>query len=242
MKYIHLFIASIVVIITFILSIFVAFIPAGIMRLFKKKEAYQKWMRLNGTNIARIIVWILGMKVEVEGRENLPARGESVCFVANHQSMLDIPLVMACLGVWAGFITKSELKKVPILNVWIEEMQCVYINRKSPRSSIEAILKGVENIKKGVPMFVFPEGTRSKTGALGEFKTGSLKLATRAKATIIPITIEGSRDALETKKGIKRSRVHLTVSKPIETAHLSEDEIHALPSLVFGAIERQFKQ
>ncbi|MFA5467447.1 MAG: lysophospholipid acyltransferase family protein [Sphaerochaetaceae bacterium] len=240
MKYIHLFFAILLVVLTFIFSIFVAIIPAAIMKLFKRRLSAEKWMRVNGTLIAKTIVWSLNMKLVVEGQEKIPPQGTPVCYVANHQSMLDIPVVIAGLHVWAGFITKQELKKVPILSNWIKAMQCVYIDRSSGRSSIEAILKGVENIKNGVRMFIFPEGTRSKTGQLGQFKSGSLKLATRSKAVIVPITIEGTRQGVKEKKGFRRVIVHLSVSDPIETASLDAEELKALPGRVYSAIEQQF--
>lgn len=241
MKYIHLAIAILIVIPTFILSIFVGILPAFIMRLCKADRIAERWMRFNGTNISRTILWVLRIKVEAVGTDRIPAAGTPVCFVSNHQSMLDIPVVIAGLRIWAGFIAKSELKKVPILSTWIKSMRCVYIDRKSPRSSIEAILKGVEHIRNGVPMFVFPEGTRSKTGELGEFKSGSLKLATRAKAVIVPITIDGTRKALEQKQGLRRVRVRISVAEPIPTASLDEEALKALPDRVYGAIGEQFR-
>ncbi|MCB5231203.1 MAG: lysophospholipid acyltransferase family protein [Sphaerochaetaceae bacterium] len=242
LKYIHIVLAVTLIVIGFIISVFVAIIPSFFMLLFKKERAYLYWMRLNGTNISRLILWSLRVNVIVEGKENIPEDNQRVCFVSNHQSMLDIPLVLASLRIWPGFITKSELKKVPILNSWIKAMNSVYIDRKSPRSSLQAIIKGSDNIKKGIPMFIFPEGTRSKTGELGKFKTGSLKLATKAKATIVPITIEGSALALERKTGIKRTTVHVSVAKPIESASLDEQGIKELPLVVFGSIEKQFKK
>ncbi len=240
MKYIHLFIAVLIVVPTFVLSMVVAKFPAFIMRLFKADKAADKWMRLNGTNISRTVLFSLNTRVEVSGLDRIPAEGTPVCFVANHQSMVDIPATIAGLRIWAGFIAKAELKRVPMLSTWIKSMNCIYIDRKSPRSSIEAILKGVENIRKGIPMFVFPEGTRSKDGSLGEFKSGSLKLATRAKAVIVPITIEGSRKALEQKRGVGRVVVHVSVGEPIPTADLDEQQLKELPDVVYGAIGRQF--
>ncbi len=241
MKYIHLALAVLIVAVTFILSIFIAMIPAAIMRLLKKEAAAQRWMRFNGTNIARTVLWSLGVRVKVSGVQYIPAEGSSVCFVSNHQSALDIPAVLASLAIWPGFITKAELKKVPILNAWIRAMNCVYIDRNSPRSSIGAILTGVEHIRRGIPMFIFPEGTRSRTGALGEFKSGALKLATRAKAAIVPITIDGTRKALEAKKGIRRVTVYVSVASPVITAELDEEGLKELPDHVYRTIEQQFR-
>ncbi|PKL12113.1 MAG: 1-acyl-sn-glycerol-3-phosphate acyltransferase [Spirochaetae bacterium HGW-Spirochaetae-8] len=240
LKLLHLIFAFGIVIPVLLLSVFVAIIPVAIMRLFKAERAADRWARINGTMIATISVWTLNVKMHVDGLEHIPADGTPLCFVANHQSLLDIPAVVSGLGIWAGFITKKELKKVPLLHFWIESINCVYIDRKSPRSSIEAIIKGVDNIRKGIPMFIFPEGTRSKTGALGEFKVGSLKLATRAKALVVPIAICGTRKAFEEKKGLGRVHVRISVCEPIPTAALTEEEIKLLPAKVFGAVESKY--
>lgn len=240
LKYVHVAIAVLIVVPTFILSMFVGILPAAILRLFKADTLADRWMRFNGTNISRTILWSLHIKIETRGMDKIPRDGTPVCFVSNHQSMLDIPAVIAGLRIWAGFITKKELDRIPFVNSWIRSINCVYIDRKSPRSSISAILKGVENIRNGIPMFIFPEGTRSKTGDLGEFKTGSLKLATRAKAVVVPITIDGTRKALEQKQGVGRVKVILSVADPISTADLDDEALKVLPDTVYGAIEEQF--
>jgi 1-acyl-sn-glycerol-3-phosphate acyltransferase len=90
-------------------------------------------------------------------------------------------------------------------------------------------------------MFIFPEGTRSKTGALGAFKSGSLKLATRAKAIIVPITIDGTRKALEAKVGVRPVTVFLSVAPPVITEGLDEQGLKELPDHVYRTIEQQFR-
>lgn len=242
MKFIRIFIAAVVVVPALLLSVFVAIIPAGIMKLFRGRKAADKWMRINGTFIARLILFMLNVKVHVDGKENLPPAGTPVCFMANHQSLLDVPVVVGSVGIWAGFISKKEIKKVPIVNFWVQSINCVYIDRKSPRSSIEAILKGVQNIKNGIPMFIFPEGTRSKTGQLGEFKNGSLKLATRAKAMIVPIAIKGIRPGLEGIHNLRRVHAYVSVCKPLPTADLDEEQLKDLHNVVYGAIESRFAE
>ena len=237
MKYVQIVLSLIIIVPALIISMVVSILPSAILRLCKKNTLSDKWMRISAIGISKVIMFSLGTKITVKGRELIPTDGTPVCFVANHQSILDIPAVVGYLHLWAGFVTKKELQRIPIVNSWIRAIHCVYIDRKSPRSSIEAILKGVNNIRSGIPMFIFPEGTRSKTGKVGEFKTGSLKLATRAKATIVPITIEGTRSTLEGRKGIHIQKISLTVSPPIETSSLNEhqlktlsDEIHSMIS------------
>lgn len=242
LKTLHMALAIGIVVPVLILSLFVAIIPAAVMRLFKANKAADAWTRINGTLIATIVMWVLNTRMHVDGLENIPRDGIPVCFVSNHQSLLDITAVVSALHIWAGFIAKKELSRVPLVNSWIESINCVYIDRKSPRSSIEAILRGVDNIRKGIPMFVFPEGTRSKDGRLGEFKSGSFKLATRAKAVVVPISICGTRRAFEAKQSIRPINIWISVGTPIVTAALTEEEIRNLPETVYKSIEQRYDQ
>ncbi len=215
---------------------FVAIFPSFVMRILKLDKAADRWMHINAVNISKVILFSIGTKVVTHNKELIPPLGEPICFVANHQSALDIPVVAGFLNIWAGFVAKAELKKIPIVSSWIKSIHCVYIDRKSPRSSVEAILKGVDNIRNGIPMFIFPEGTRSKNGKVAEFKTGALKLATRAKAIIVPISIEGTRGALEDRKRFKNQKITLTVHTPIDTSLLDEEGLKELPTTVYASI------
>lgn len=236
MKPIRVILAFIIIIPALLISMFVAIFPSFVMRLFNAHKAADRWMHINAVNISKVILFSLGTKVITHNKELIPPKGAPICFVANHQSAVDIPVVAGFLNVWAGFITKAELKKIPIVSSWIKSIHCVYIDRKSPRSSVEAILKGVDNIRNGIPMFIFPEGTRSKNGKVGEFKTGALKLATRAKAIIVPISIEGTRGAFEDRKGFGIQKITLTVNTPIDTSLLDEQGLKDLPTTVFNSI------
>jgi 1-acyl-sn-glycerol-3-phosphate acyltransferase len=164
---------------------------------------------------------LAGIKVTVHGIENVPKDGK-VLFVSNHQGNFDIPILLGCLDRRIAFIAKEEIRKMPFISGWMELIECIFIDRNDIRQSIKAINKGAKYIENGRAMVVFPEGTRSIDGSLNEFKAGSLKLAVKSKSKIIPLTINGSINAM--KKGefiIKPAQVILTISKPIE---IDEDE------------------
>lgn len=163
---------------------------------------------------AKTVILSTGSKVEVIGRENL-VKSEKVCFISNHQSMFDIPLLMGWLGRPVGFVAKIELKKIPILSQWIMVINSVFIDRTNSRAAITSIDKGIKNIQKGYPVAIFPEGTRSKDGKVGEFKKGSIKLATGAMAVIQPITIHGTWQMFEAKKRIQKSYIRIYIHKAI---------------------------
>jgi len=155
-----------------------------------------------------------GSIVEVKGINNLPV-DNGICFIANHQSLFDIPLLMGWLDRPVGFVAKEELKKVPVINIWIVAINSVFINRDNPRLAIETINKGAEKIRQGYSMVIFPEGTRSRDNTIADFKSGSIRLATVAGATLVPLTIMGTRDIFESGKKIHASKLVLTIHKPI---------------------------
>ncbi len=180
----------------------------------KAKEREELTYNVIG-KIAKRLLKVSGTSVKVIGEENVPSEGP-ILFVGNHQSYFDIPILLTNIKRYKGFIAKTELAKIPILKQWMEKLNCVFIDRKDARQSLKAINKGIKHLKSGYPMVIFPEGTRSADGTLGEFKPGSLKMATKAKATIVPITIKGaykimSKDSL----AIRPANVELVISKPI---------------------------
>ncbi|WP_404329031.1 lysophospholipid acyltransferase family protein [Mesobacillus maritimus] len=153
-------------------------------------------------------------KVEVRGEQNLPEG--PVLIVGNHEGDFDIPLLLGFLNKPFGFISKIEVKKVPVLSKWMDVMNCVYLDRKDRRQAVRSIREGVKLLKDGHSILIFPEGTRSKGGPIGEFKSGSLRLAKDAGVPIVPISIEGTADVFE-KNGrlIKPANITLTICPPI---------------------------
>ncbi len=241
MKRIRIFFAAIFVIPIIALSFVYAFIPAYLLRFFGLRKTSGRYLRACGHFIGSSILFFLGIKVHIDGRQKVPAE-PNLCFMANHQSMLDIAAFVGPANLWASILAKAEVKRIPVINLWCYALGCIFINRKSPHDAIKAILKGVQLLKEGKSMLVFPEGTRSKSGLIGELKNGSLKLATRSKAIIVPITIKGLRAGLENLSGFKRVHAYFSIGDPIPTAHLSDDELAVLHEVVYGAIAKRFDE
>lgn len=161
------------------------------------------------------LIDLSGSKVKVIGEENVPKDG-SILFVSNHQSNLDIPILLGFIDKPKGFIAKEELEKFPLLSPWMKHLNCVFIRRGNPREALKAIKEGIKLLKEGYSFVIFPEGTRSKDGTLGEFKPGSLKLATKSGAPIVPVTIKGAINMMQKDSlVIKPADVELIISKPI---------------------------
>lgn len=178
-----------------------------------------------------------GAKADIHGLENIP-KDEAVLFVSNHQGNFDIAFFMADIRKPKGFIAKTEVLKIPLLREWMENIHCLFINRNDIKQSAQTIMAGIELLKNGRSLVVFPEGTRSKGGPIGDFKSGSFKLATKSNAKIIPVTIDGSYRVMEANNNkIKPALVKITIHPPIDTKSLSKDEQSALPETVKSIIQ-----
>lgn len=184
-------------------------------RMAYLQKAASIWSRL-------MLVVASGSKVTVKGLENLPE--SNVLLVSNHQSQLDILTVLGYVPKHVGFIAKIELTMLPVINLWMLFLHCVFIDRKNMKKSARAIDKGVQNLKKGYSMLIFPEGTRSKSHTIGNFKPGALKLGTRSGVPIVPLTIDGTYHIFEESYRIRPANINLTVHPPIYPDKLTEEE------------------
>lgn len=177
-----------------------------------------------------------GAKVHVHGLENIP-KDRAVVFMSNHQGNFDIALFMSYIDKPKGYISKVEIDKIPIVRTWMRLIHCVFMDRSSLKGAALAIIEGVKVIKEGHSLVIFPEGTRSKGGPLGEFKAGSFKLATKSKAPIIPVTMDGTYKLMEAQGGkLKPATVNVYIHPPIETANLTKEEQIELPERVKNII------
>lgn len=185
---------------------------------------------------AKYCVDATGTQVEVTGIENVPT-DRSVVYIGNHQGIFDIPLLLGYIPYQKAFIAKIEILKIPMLSDWMKLMKCVFLARKSPRQSVEAMHQGIENVKNGYSMVIFPEGTRSKGGPVKEFKPGSFKLAFQAEADIVPVTIDGTWKIYEEHKKINPAKIKLTIHPAIKTEGLNKEELREIPAQVQKIVE-----
>lgn len=145
----------------------------------------------------------------VEGLENLPEG--SVLFVSNHEGNFDIPTLLTHIPKPFGFISKIEIKKVPLVAKWMEEMNCVFLDRTNRKSSYRSIQDTVSQLQNGHSILMFPEGTRSKGQGIGAFKSGFVRIAKDADVPIVPIAIHGTSNIME-KNNNKISPAHVQIS------------------------------
>lgn len=173
----------------------------------------------------RVILFICGTKLTVIGEENVP-KDEPVLYICNHKSYFDIIITYArCPGL-TGYIAKSDIEKVPLLRTWMRRLYCLFIDRENVKEALKTILSGIENVKNGVSMCIFPEGTRNKNpeGML-PFKEGSFKIAEKTGCAIVPMAITNSAEIFENHfPKVKSVPVILEYGKPIYLNKLEKEE------------------
>ncbi|WP_250277720.1 lysophospholipid acyltransferase family protein [[Clostridium] colinum] len=180
-----------------------------------------------------------GATINVYGKENIP-EDKNVVFISNHQGDFDIAIFMALIPKEKGFVAKIELQKFPVLRTWMKYLGCVFMDRNDLKQSLKTINQAIKFIKDGHSMVIFPEGTRSKSDKIGEFKAGSFKLATKTNTPIVPVTIDGSYKLKEKNKGmIKPDTVNVYIHSPIYLENMSNEEKEDLPNKVKHIIEEK---
>ena len=163
-----------------------------------------------------VILFIAGVKVAVTGSERLN-KNDNYIFISNHASYFDIPILMLAIPNNVRFIYKNSLTKIPLLGWGMYLGGYIPIDRDNVRKAMKDLKKAAKRIVNGISVVIFPEGTRSEDGTLGEFKRGMFVLADEAKVALVPTTIIGSNNILPRSKfEIKSGRVKVVFNNPIE--------------------------
>ena len=182
-----------------------------------------------------------GLRVEVDGADRIrPDRGTVYC--ANHSSNLEPPIIyLALAGVHPRLriLYKAELRRaLPLLRTGFDIAGFVPIKRNNVDQSGRAIQQAAAALRGGASFMIFPEGTRSRTGALLPFKKGGFVMAVRAGAPVVPIAVAGAAAAM--RKGspiIRPVTVRVTIGDPIEPGGNALADRHALIRQTRNAIE-----
>ncbi len=179
-----------------------------------------------------LVLFICGTKVNVIGRENIPD-DRSVLFVGNHRSIFDIIIMYVNTPRPTGLISKKEMGKFPIFNIWMIFIGCLFLDREDIKQGLKTILKAADMMKSGMCMAIFPEGTRNKEeGTFLPFKGGSFKIAEKSGSDVVPFTVIGSAAIFEDHKPfIRKVPVTLVFGEPIPTAGLPRSELKLIPDM-----------
>ena len=186
----------------------------------------------------RVILFICGTKVTVIGEENVP-KDEAVLYIGNHKSYFDIIITYArCPGL-TGYVAKNDMAKVPLLSLWMKRLYCLFINRDDVKEALKTILAGIDHIKNGISMCIFPEGTRNKGDELLPFKDGAFKIAQKAGCLIIPVAICGTDKCMEANKHnfLHSSKVVIEFLEPVDIRGLKPKERKEVLDAIPGKIQ-----
>ena len=198
-----------------------------------------------GDRFHRMAAWwgrfctkLMGITVEITGQERYNPTGNYL-IVSNHAGMADIPLILGSIPLNMRFVAKEELGKIPIFGWVLKQAGYVLIKRGQNKEALKSLFKAVEVLKNGKSVHIFPEGTRSETGAIQPFKRGAFLIAEKADAPILPVAIIGS-NRITPKKSlrIRKSTVQLIIDRPIETSGKKAQE---LQDVVYATISRNME-
>jgi 1-acyl-sn-glycerol-3-phosphate acyltransferase len=172
------------------------------------------------------------VEVECSGLENADFSRPYV-FMSNHQSVFDVPAIAATLPVSFRFVAKRELTWIPVFGWALVLGQHVIIDRARRERWVGSLWRAAEQVRRGVNVVIFPEGTRSETDALGAFKSGGFHLAIEAGVPVFPISVSGSRRITPKKSlRIESGRIHVHYGQPVPTAGSTRDDREAIKAQV----------
>ena len=221
------FIAAIRSILTYVaVSLYVLLVgpPALLIALAVGRPNILYQVGLGGV---RLGLWLSGMRIEIRHPENILLDRAAV-YAVNHASNVEPPILYASLSRLfprMRILYKAELRKLPILVRAFDLAGFVPLERGNRDQSLPAIERAAHALRDGNSFLIFPEGTRSRTGALLPFKKGGFIMALKGRAPVVPVAIKGARDAM--KKGsliIRPVRATISFGPPIETASLSMED------------------
>ncbi|KON80781.1 AMP-binding protein [Azoarcus sp. PA01] len=168
-----------------------------------------------GSHAARLLARLVGIRLEVRGRENLPARAPCIV-VANHASYLDGLIAVAALPRSFAFVAKRELQDSPIAYRFLQGLGAEFVERFAVQDSVDAAHRLAGRAREGTALFYFAEGTFVGQPGLREFRLGAFLAACDARLPVVPVTLRGTRTVLpDATWRPRRAAITVSIAPPI---------------------------
>jgi 1-acyl-sn-glycerol-3-phosphate acyltransferase len=179
------------------------------------------------------------MDITVRGKEHMKS-GSTYLVMSNHQSHYDVPVLFYVLGANLRMITKVELFRIPIFGEAIRQAGFIAIDRSNRARAVESLRVAKEKLAAGVHVWIAPEGTRSETGALLPFKKGGFNVALEAGLPVLPISIQGTRDALRAKdlRTAPGAKVKVTLGSPLHPSDYTQGDMKTRREALMADVRR----
>ncbi len=190
---------------------------------------------------SRITLWLFLIRVHTEGHQFVDKR-QSYVFLANHQGYFDIFLIYGYLGHNFKWMMKEYLRKIPFVGLACAKSKQIYVG--DTRASMQkTVTQAQETLRGGMSMVIFPEGTRTYDGRMGEFKKGAFTLANEIGLPIVPLTVNGSFDVFNRRaRSVTCGRLSLTIHRPITAADRQGRPTRILMQDVFRIINADVEE
>ena len=187
-------------------------------------------------------LWLSRARVEIEWMENID-RSRPQIFAANHSGLHDILSLSANLPIQFRWVAKKSLFKVPFMGWHMTRSGYIPIDRDNPRDAARSIIEAARVIRGGINAIAFPEGTRSRTGDLGKFRSGAFALALRTGVPLVPISLEGSYRVImpKTLQVNPGAIIRIKIDRPIDLSHYAHGDKHRLMEEVFEVMDRNLE-
>ena len=191
---------------------------------------------------ARGCILIAGARLTVAGAENLGKHAVAV-YAANHTSYMDTPVIFATLPFQFRILAKKELWSLPFIGWHLNRSGQIPVDTENGHTTLSSLGAGVRALRAGMPLFVFPEGSRTPTGETQEFLPGAAFLAIRAQVPLIPVALSGVYDLLPIHtRHFYPCDTAITVGEPISTTGMTIRQADELTVRLRDAIEQMRSQ